>query len=104
MYAFTCIVCIYVCIITIIIIIIIIITVIIIIYYYSFMLIPIRCFTCGKVIGNLWEKYEKMVNDMDHHHNKNNMHTIFQKLGVRRYCCKRMLLTHVDFMDELLAR
>src|SRR5688500_9752481 len=28
------------------------------------MLIPIRCFTCGKVVGNKWEKYlELLQND-----------------------------------------
>ena len=23
------------------------------------MIIPVRCFTCGKVLGNLWEKYNE---------------------------------------------
>ena len=24
------------------------------------MIIPVRCFTCGKVIGNLWERYQEL--------------------------------------------
>lgn len=27
------------------------------------MIIPIRCFTCGKVIGNKWNKYLKLLDD-----------------------------------------
>ena len=26
-------------------------------YFLQTMIIPIRCFTCGKVIGNKWEAY-----------------------------------------------
>jgi DNA-directed RNA polymerase subunit N (RpoN/RPB10) len=25
------------------------------------MIIPIRCFTCGKVIGNKWDQYLKLL-------------------------------------------
>ncbi len=25
------------------------------------MIIPIRCFTCGKVIGNVWDKYLNLL-------------------------------------------
>ena len=28
------------------------------------MIIPIRCFTCSKVIGDLWEEYDRKVNDL----------------------------------------
>eukprot|EP00010_Vexillifera_abyssalis_P001320 CAMPEP_0201555538 /NCGR_PEP_ID=MMETSP0173_2-20130828/49648_1 /ASSEMBLY_ACC=CAM_ASM_000268 /TAXON_ID=218659 /ORGANISM="Vexillifera sp., Strain DIVA3 564/2" /LENGTH=41 /DNA_ID= /DNA_START= /DNA_END= /DNA_ORIENTATION= len=27
------------------------------------MIIPIRCFTCGKVIGNKWEAYLSLLED-----------------------------------------
>lgn len=26
------------------------------------MLIPVRCFTCGKVIGHKWEDYVNIIN------------------------------------------
>lgn len=30
------------------------------------MIIPVRCFTCGKVIGNKWNRYLKLLEeDMD---------------------------------------
>ena len=61
------------------------------------MIIPVRCFTCGKVIGNKWETYLNLVNASD----MNEM-TALDELGLTRYCCRRMLLTHVDLIEKLL--
>jgi len=59
------------------------------------MIIPVRCYTCGKVVGNKWETYKTMVkNKIDHDE-------IYRKLGLDRYCCKRMLSTHVDLIDKI---
>lgn len=52
--------------------------------------IPIRCFTCGKVIANKWEHF-KDLKDKGH-----NPATILNNLGFTRYCCRRMFLTHVE--------
>ncbi|KIR25551.1 DNA-directed RNA polymerase I, II, and III subunit rpabc5 [Cryptococcus deuterogattii 99/473] len=52
------------------------------------MIIPVRCFSCGKVIGNLWDSYLELL-----------------AAGVdegKRYCCRRMVLTHVDLIEKLL--
>ena len=27
------------------------------------MIIPVRCFTCSKVIADLWEEYQKQINE-----------------------------------------
>ncbi|KAK7191449.1 DNA-directed RNA polymerase II subunit L [Paraphaeosphaeria sporulosa] len=60
------------------------------------MIIPIRCFSCGKVVGDLWESYlEKLdsgMTDVD----------AIDALELRRYCCRRMILTHVDLIEKLL--
>ncbi|KAJ2764492.1 DNA-directed RNA polymerase II subunit L [Coemansia nantahalensis] len=60
------------------------------------MIIPVRCFTCGKVVGNKWEKYlellEKDLADGE----------ALDALGLKRYCCRRMILTHVDLIEKLL--
>ena len=29
--------------------------------------------------------------------------TAMDKLGLKRYCCRRMVLTHVNLIDKLLA-
>ena len=59
------------------------------------MIIPVRCFTCGKVVANKYEKYIKMVDE------KKDKQKIFEELKLKRYCCRRMLLTHVPLIEEL---
>ena len=61
------------------------------------MIIPVRCFTCGKVIGNKWETYLNLVNGSEMTEMK-----ALDELGLTRYCCRRMLLTHVDLIEKLL--
>lgn len=63
------------------------------------MLIPIRCFTCGKVIANKYEEYLELTNN-DNELNDNKVE-IFKKLKLKRYCCRRMLLTNIDIIDKL---
>ena len=60
------------------------------------MIIPVRCFTCGKVIGHLWEEFAKRVSEGEA------PRKVLDDLGVKRYCCRRMFLTHVDLIDEIL--
>ena len=59
------------------------------------MIIPIRCFTCNKVIANKWITYEHLVKKGEDHKE------IFKKIGLERYCCKRMMLSNVDNQEEL---
>jgi DNA-directed RNA polymerase subunit N (RpoN/RPB10) len=52
---------------------------------------PIRCFTCGKVLGNKWEVIDKLKTD------ECPMIEIYKIFGVTRYCCKKMVMTsHKD--------
>lgn len=60
------------------------------------MIIPVRCFTCGKVIGNKWETYLSLL-QADY-----NEGDALDDLGLKRYCCRRMVLTHVDLIEKLL--
>ena len=60
------------------------------------MIIPVRCFTCGKVIGNKWNRYLQLLNE------KKEMPYIFKTLGLNRYCCRRMIISHVDLIGKLL--
>ncbi|KAK4598213.1 hypothetical protein RGQ29_015619 [Quercus rubra] len=54
------------------------------------MIIPVRCFTCGKVIGNKWDMYLDLLQS-DYSEGD-----ALDGLGLVRYCCRRMLMTHVD--------
>ena len=60
------------------------------------MIIPVRCFTCGKVIGNKWQRYLQLLSE------KKEPLEIFKELGLNRYCCRRMIISHVDLIEKLL--
>jgi DNA-directed RNA polymerase I, II, and III subunit RPABC5 len=60
------------------------------------MIIPIRCFTCNKIIGNKWEPYQKFLKEGLTEEESLN------KLGLNRYCCRRMILAHVDLSNKLI--
>jgi DNA-directed RNA polymerase I, II, and III subunit RPABC5 len=73
------------------------------------MIIPVKCFTCGMVIGNKYRYYLKEVrknklnNDKDNivYLTKNNVEKtiegkVLDKLKLNKICCRRHILTHVD--------
>jgi DNA-directed RNA polymerase subunit N (RpoN/RPB10) len=59
------------------------------------MIIPVRCFTCSKVIGNKWETYAREISNPE-----NTPHSVLDNMGLKRYCCRRMLLSHVNIIDK----
>ena len=60
------------------------------------MIVPVRCFSCGKVVGDKWEEFNSRVETGE------NPNDVLDSLGVTRYCCRRMLLSHVEILDEVL--
>jgi len=60
------------------------------------MMVPVRCFTCGGVIGDKWEEFRRRVSAGEE------AGKVLDDMGVKRYCCRRMLLSNVDFIDEVL--
>ena len=77
------------------------------------MIIPIRCFTCGRVMADIADFYEsekeklKSINDNKEdnkiYKNFEKIHTgeILNSLGLKRYCCRRNLITNIDRMDVI---
>ena len=59
------------------------------------MIIPVRCFTCGKVIGHLWEEFKERVERGEP------TKKVLDELGLKRYCCRQMFLGHVDLLREI---
>ncbi|MAG91418.1 DNA-directed RNA polymerase subunit N [Candidatus Woesearchaeota archaeon] len=57
------------------------------------MIIPIRCWSCGFPIAHLWERYNERVNKGEERKKA------LDDLGLDRYCCRAMLLGHVDLID-----
>ncbi|MGQ9595850.1 MAG: DNA-directed RNA polymerase subunit N [Thermoproteota archaeon] len=58
---------------------------------------PVRCFTCGKVIGHLWEEYAKRVAAGE------NSKNVLDSLNITRICCRRMFISYVDYIDEMTS-
>ncbi|HLC66407.1 MAG TPA: DNA-directed RNA polymerase subunit N [Candidatus Nanoarchaeia archaeon] len=59
------------------------------------MIIPIRCFSCGKPIGQLWEDYQKRTTKGE------NAGGVLSEMGVDRYCCRAMFLGQIDLIDTV---
>jgi len=62
----------------------------------SAIIIPVRCFSCGSLIGDKWEDFARRVKEGE------DSGRVLDSLGVKRYCCRRMLLSHVEVIDEIL--
>ncbi|MFB6203518.1 MAG: DNA-directed RNA polymerase subunit N [Candidatus Nanohaloarchaea archaeon] len=59
------------------------------------MQIPVRCLSCGKVIGDKWEEFNERVDEGE------DEKEVLDDLGLERYCCRTIFLTHVDTIDEV---
>jgi DNA-directed RNA polymerase subunit N len=59
------------------------------------MLIPVRCTTCGKPVGGLYEKFKQRVAAGE------NAAKVLDDLGLERYCCRALFLTHVDVLQKI---
>lgn len=60
------------------------------------LLIPVRCFTCGLPIGQYYDSWLNRKKAGD------DPKEILDSFGLERYCCRRMLFTHVEILDETI--
>lgn len=59
------------------------------------MLIPIRCFSCGKPIAHLWEEYNQKIKKGE------TKKKALDDVGLKRYCCRTIFLGNVDLIDTV---
>jgi len=59
------------------------------------MMVPVRCFTCGKVIGQAWEEYKRRVEQGE------DPGKVMTELGIKRYCCRQVFISNVDMLKEI---
>ena len=57
------------------------------------MIIPLRCFSCGKPIGHLWEDFKKRQASGE------NPRKILDELEVERYCCRSIFIGQNDLIE-----
>jgi DNA-directed RNA polymerase subunit N len=59
-------------------------------------LVPVRCFTCGNLVSDKFEEYQNKLKSGEE------PTKILDSLGIKRYCCRRMLLTTVETIQQVL--
>lgn len=57
---------------------------------------PVRCYTCNSLIGDKYTSYTSRVS------NEEKKGNVLDSLEVKRICCRRMFLTHVHVISNLL--
>ena len=65
-------------------------------------LIPVRCFTCGKVVGNDWNRWKQWR--LENGNDPVKVAAYLDELGYKRYCCRRMLLSHSDVITPIIRQ
>ena len=75
------------------------------------MIIPVKCFTCGKVLGDKYLYYLREVRQIKINKNLDTNKVVYltsinlektpeglvmDKLGLNKMCCRRHMLTHID--------
>lgn len=58
------------------------------------MIIPIRCWSCNKPVGHLWEEFVERTTRGEERKK------VLDSLALERYCCRAMFLGHVDLVDS----
>lgn len=58
-------------------------------------MIPVACFTCRKRFRNIEESYKKLLRDLKSSGIENFEAVALDKLGLTRWCCRRMIITHI---------
>jgi len=57
------------------------------------MIIPVRCFSCGKPVGHFWEEFKKRVEAGE------NPKKVLDDFGLERYCCRSVFLGQTDLIE-----
>ena len=75
------------------------------------MIIPVKCFTCGKVLADKYRYYKEEVNKLNTNKDlgvddiiyfttdntdKTNNGIVLDNLKLKKICCRRHMLTHVN--------
>lgn len=61
------------------------------------MIIPIRCFTCGKMIADRWMYFVEVTSEDKNVDKKK----LLDEMKLNRVCCRRHIIGHVDLIDKI---
>jgi DNA-directed RNA polymerase subunit N (RpoN/RPB10) len=81
------------------------------------MIIPVRCYTCGKLLADKYDYYERellrkklalntdedplIININSADIKKTIAGEIMDELGLFRICCRKVILTSINIIDEI---
>ena len=81
------------------------------------MLIPVRCYSCGKVLANKYDYFQNELNRKKLAMNttedqliinvnaadikKTIAGELMDELGLTRICCRKVMLTSINIIDEI---
>jgi DNA-directed RNA polymerase subunit N len=60
------------------------------------MIVPVRCFTCGKLVADKHAEFTQRVKSGE------DPKKVLDSIGMKRYCCRRMLISSMDVIDQLM--
>ncbi len=60
------------------------------------MIVPVRCFSCGKMLADDYEEFVKRVQK------KEDPQKVLDSMHMTRYCCRRTMISHVETIDEIM--
>lgn len=60
------------------------------------MIVPVRCFSCGKPVGGFYSEFKERVEKGE------DAGKVLDDLKVKKYCCRKTLLTHAELIDEVM--
>ena len=63
---------------------------------FFIVLIPVRCFTCGNLIADKFDDYQTKLKAGE------DPEKVLNDLQINRYCCRRMLLTTVETIQQVI--
>ena len=63
---------------------------------FSSVLVPVRCFTCGKLIADKYSDYQNRMKTGE------DPKKVLDDLVMDRYCCRSMLLTTVETIQQVI--
>ena len=59
------------------------------------MIIPVRCFTCGKPVSQYYSKFKERVAA------KEEPSKVLDSLGLSRVCCRSLFVGHVELVETI---
>jgi DNA-directed RNA polymerase subunit N len=57
------------------------------------MIVPVRCFSCGKPIAQVWEAFKERTSKGE------DAKKVLDELGLQRYCCRAVFLGQEDTLE-----